>query len=249
MFQKRPYPSATRWGNCCSWNSGVRLPVDTSYFSSWNNGSGGSPKWNLIFKPLDHEFFAKWYQDRKDLPLSCESQLIGQNLDCLSCAFKGLSSKTILDHGQFASIGSTRWYMQYFCCDHGTIPLQRWGTSSSSSARAHLTCSPTSGPGDCSCLSTVCMAIQFYSMTFKAPRPLCLLVAKWFVATSHDFQGFQDGRPFLKERQSRGAICRGAFLQNLLRIHPADMETLWYAFITDPLFIFFHERITKYLYR
>ena len=31
MFQKRPYPSATRRGNCCSWNSGVRLPVDTSY--------------------------------------------------------------------------------------------------------------------------------------------------------------------------------------------------------------------------
>ena len=96
MFQTRPYPSATRWGNCCSWNSGVRLPVDTSYPSSWNSGSGGSPKWNLIFKPLDHhEFFAKWYQHRKDLPLSCESQLIGQNLDRLRCAFKGLSSKTI----------------------------------------------------------------------------------------------------------------------------------------------------------
>ena len=88
---------------------------------------------------------------------------------------QGGEQQNNLDHGQFASIGSTRWCMQYFCCDHGTIPLQRWGMSSSSSARAHLTCSPTSGPGDCSCLSTVCMADTFYSMTFKAP---CVC---WFI--------------------------------------------------------------------
>ncbi len=171
------------------------------------------------------------------------------NFRLFELGLQGIEQQSNLDYCQFASIGSTRWYMQYFCCDHGTIPLQRWGMSSSSSARAHLTCSPTSGPGDCSCLSTVCMADTFYSMMFKAPC-VCWwqndLLPHCYCHTI--FQDFQDGRPFLKERQSRSEVCRGAFVQELVRIHPADVETLWYAFITDPLFSFFPERITNYLY-
>ena len=75
----------------------------------------------------------------------------------------------------------------------------------------------------------------WYILQHDVQGPLCLLI---HFLLSHDFSKISRWTPFLKERQSRGAICRGTFVQKLVRIHPADMETLWYAFITDPLFSF-----------